>query len=246
MRPVIGVFAEVKDDFYSGVRRAYIRAIEDSGGVPMLIPYLESDEALAEAIAAVDGVLFSGGADISPSRYGEAASERLGELEVNRDELDFRAFAIAHRLGVPILGICRGAQMINVALGGSLYQDIPSEYKSEYKTDIAHRQSEAENEPSHGVTIISGTGLSELIGKDRMAANSFHHQAIRRLGDGLCVTALADDGIIEGYEYPGERYLSAFQWHPERLASDNGDSKRIFEDFILAAQRYKSIKKCDT
>ena len=126
------------------------------------------------------------------------------------------------------MGICRGAQLVNVALGGTLYQDLPTEIES----DILHRQKEGILDYSHEIKVVKGAPLYALMGEERIKANSFHHQAIRKLGEGLKVMANADDGVVEAVWYEGDRYLRAYQWHPERLYEADDFNKRIFDDFI--------------
>ena len=238
MKPIIGLLAEVDDNRYTGVRNAYVSAIECAGGLPLLVPYVTDSEAIFEYVSLSDGILFTGGADIDPSIYGEMPSPDLGKIQKRRDELEMRIFAEAIKTRVPILGICRGMQMINVALGGTLFQDIPTEYE----TPIKHKQLEGELEPSHSVNILEGTPLASLIGGEKMRANSFHHQAIKRLGEGLCVMARADDGMIEAVYLDEKRYLRAYQWHPERLHKTDFDNRKVFEDFIAAAKEYKAVR----
>ena len=149
-----------------------------------------------------------------------------------RDELEFKVFQRAIDTSKPILAICRGAQLVNVALDGTLYQDIPSELH----TRISHRQSEPKFSPSHDVRIIVDTPLYEMMKTEQIKANSFHHQAIKTLGKGLEVMALADDGIVEAFYSTGEQYLRAYQWHPERLYETDIYNRRIFDDFIESCQ----------
>ena len=132
----------------------------------------------------------------------------------------------------PILVICRGAQLVNVALGGTLYQDIPTEMQ----TTLLHRQSEPKFSPSHAVRVIEHTPLMELVGKEWLEANSFHHQAIKHLGKGLAVMAVAEDGIIEAVYATGASYLRAYQWHPERLYDTHWQHRLVFDDFINACR----------
>lgn len=132
----------------------------------------------------------------------------------------------------PILAICRGAQLVNVALGGTLYQDIPSEVP----TKILHKQSEPDFSPSHDVKIMNNTPLYEMMRTEQIKGNSFHHQAIKALGKGLEIMAIAEDGIIEGVYSSGKQYVRAYQWHPERLFDTDAQSRMIFEDFIHACK----------
>lgn len=232
MKPIIGVFAEVDEEKKSGVMAPYISAIEKSGGIPMLLPYVESDETLESFMEICQGFFFTGGADIHPMRYGEEMKETCGELQVHRDDLEFRAFEMVMRTGKPILAICRGAQLINIALGGSLYQDLPSELP----THISHRQTEPKFSPAHSVNVLADTPLWNLMQKERMTANSFHHQAVKELGRGLTLAALADDGIVEAFWMESHPYLRAYQWHPERLFEIDADNRLIFADFVGACR----------
>lgn len=230
MKPIIGILAEVNDELTTAVKNTYIRAITVSGGAPVLLPYTDNDEAIDRFIDICDGFMFTGGADIDPSRYGEKQSPFCGSVRPYRDELDFKAFHKAMSTGKPILAICRGLQLVTAALGGTLYQDI----NTEVDTDMIHRQTEPVYSPSHGVNVLSDTPLFDLVGKDRIKANSFHHQAIKKLGNGCKIMATADDGIIEAIYLDGNRYLRAYQWHPERLCDSDESNRRIFDDFISA------------
>ncbi len=237
MRPIIGLLAEVDDERATRVMSTYVRAIEKSGGAPFLLPYVEGEEVVRHLALLCDGFLFTGGADISPMRYGEKAKESCGKIQLYRDDLEFRMFAQIYQTKKPILAICRGAQLVNVALGGTLFQDIPSECPSE----IPHRQAEPKFSFSHSVSIQRDTPLYALIGKERMRANSFHHQAIKKLGSGLSVMAIADDGVIEAVYSTENRYLRAYQWHPERLCERCEDNKLLFENFIRACAAKKEL-----
>lgn len=230
MKPIIGVLAEVDSTLTCKVNGAYITAIEKSGGIPVLLPYGQEDATLDAFTDVCDGFLFTGGADVDPLRYGEKVKDTCGTIQHRRDELDFAMFNRALATGKPILAICRGAQLVNVALGGTLYQDIPTEFI----TDMIHRQIEPKDAFSHNVCVIEGTPLRALVGKERIPVNSFHHQAAKKLGAGLCVMACADDGIPEAFYLSGDRYLRAYQWHPEGLFENDIYSRIIFSDFIKA------------
>ncbi len=229
-KTVIGVIAVVDNELNTRVQNTYISAIEKAGGVPVLLPYVKTYESIDAFVRLCDGFLFTGGVDVDPSRYGEEKKASCGEIQLFRDELEFRAFEKIYSLNKPIMAICRGAQLVNVALGGTLYQDIPSEIK----TEIKHVQAEDKTFPSHSVNITSDTPLYDLISKNVMKANSFHHQAIKKLGKGLEVMALADDGITEAVYSVEMRYLRAYQWHPERIIDTDSDNFLLFTDFIKA------------
>ena len=236
MKPIIAVLAEVENDGGCKIKSSYIHAVEKSGGVPILIPYIEDVEAIECALSVCDGFCFTGGADVHPKHYGEVASAAIGEIKELRDSLEFSVMERALASGKPILAICRGMQLLNVALGGKLYQDIPTELE----TDILHRQTEPNNAPSHDALLTEGSPLHSLTGKSLIAANSFHHQAVKTLGRGLRVMATAPDGIIEGIWADGSQYIRAYQWHPERLCDIDADNKKIFDDFVAAAKSAKN------
>ena len=230
MKPIIGVLAEVDTELVCKVNNAYINAIEKSGGVPVLLPYVQDKATLDAFVTKCDGFFFTGGADVAPSRYGEEIKDTCGVIQYRRDELDFAMLERVLDSRKPILAVCRGAQLVNVALGGTLYQDIPTEVD----TNTVHRQSEPKNVFSHSVRTVENTPLSTLLGMETIPVNSFHHQAIKMLGNGLEVMALADDGIIEAVYRTGTQYLRAYQWHPEGLFENDIYSRLIFSDFIKA------------
>ena len=229
--PIIGITLGVDNEKKNSLLGAYVSAIEGIGGAPLLIPYIEDENRLDEVLALCDGVLFTGGVDINPSCYGEQKRDTCGEISPYRDEIELKIFDKAIKRDMPILAICRGCQLVNVALGGTLYQDIPSEYD----THIRHVQIEDKRSYSHEVIINEGTPLFALLRETRIRANSFHHQAIKELAPSLSVMATADDGIIEAVYSTSASYLRAYQWHPERLCDEN--NKKIFEDFINKARR---------
>lgn len=239
MKPIIGLLAGVDDERTTSVPHAYVSAIQNAGGVPVLIPYTSNEDVINALVSMCDGFCFTGGVDIDPCHYGENIQPECGSIQSYRDKLELSLFPKIFNTGVPIMGICRGAQLINVALGGTLYQDIPSEID----TAISHNQSAPRTEYSHDVAIRPGTPLYELLGEERIRANTFHHQAIKALGRGLEVMARADDGIIEAVYLPGERYLQAYQWHPERLCDRDDYQKAILREFITACENRANENK---
>ena len=228
MKPIIGVLSAIDDEYVLTMPGAYATAIEKSGGLPLILPYIEDEAALRDFVALCDGFCFTGGVDILPARYGEATSPACGTVQEHRDVLELRVFDLILPTGKPLFGICRGAQVFNVALGGTLYQDLPSERPS----NIAHRQTEEKFSPSHEVCVLPDTPLHALVGTERITANSFHHQAVKTLGKDLVPMACADDGVIEGFYHATHPYLRAYQWHPERLCDTNAHNRLVFEDFI--------------
>ena len=235
MIPIIGILPEVDNERESKLVETYVRAVEHVGGVPIILPYTDDTVTIGRYIDLCDGFILSGGCDVDPCHYGEPPSGLCGEIQPYRDELEFKLLDALIGGKQPLLAICRGIQVLNVALGGTLWQDIPSECPSQ----IRHSQSEPKMKPSHSVTVLPGTPLYELTGKRELVANSFHHQAIKRLGVGLKIMARATDGTVEGVYLEGAQYVRGYQWHPERLVFSDGDNEAIFRDFVLAAAKAK-------
>lgn len=238
MKPIIGIFMQIDNDGKHMLMPQYITAVQGSGGFPILLPYTTSDEDVERYVSMCDGFIYTGGYDIDPKHYNEPRDEMCGEHEPYRDDIELRSFGPIFESGKPILGICRGEQLINVALGGTLYQDIPSQLGEKFP----HRQAEPPLSPSHSVRVLPDTPLYELVGRDEIVANSFHHQSVKKLGEGLEVMAYAEDGIIEAFRHKSHPFLWAFQWHPERLYHIDGDAVKIFDKFISAAKCKKNKK----
>lgn len=231
--PLIGIIASAKDVDDLTSTTTYPKAIETAGGTPIVLPCGENFETYDRFIELCDGFMFTGGCDIHPARYGEETLPECGNIQDHRDVIELAFFEKAIQTDKPIIAICRGLQLINVGLGGTLYQDIPSQVN----TDLVHSQNEGRFEPSHSVNIMENTPLAAMTGgKASMVANSFHHQAIKALGRGLEVMARADDGIIEAVYLPNKPYFRAYQWHPERLWQIDGDNLAVFTEFIKACQ----------
>ena len=234
-KPIITILCSVSDNETASEYRlphSYVDAISKCGGIPILLPYTLDREMIGSYVDIADGFLFTGGNDVDPALYNEAVSPSCGEIERARDDFEIAIANAAFSTKKPIMGICRGIQLLNVALGGTLYQDIDSECDG----CIQHRQSEPNDSPSHEVTIIEGTPLYTLIGEKKMTANSFHHQALKKLGYGLRAMAYASDKTVEAVystEYP---YLYAYQWHPERLFRSSDGNRKLFSDFISACK----------
>ncbi len=238
LQPLIGILTYIGNDYTTTTYRPYIEVIEKSGGIPLVIPYLQTPSTINYLVDICDGIFYTGGDDVNPERYGEKPKPYCGKMETLRDELEFFIFNRAFKHKKPILGVCRGTQVINVALGGTLYQDIPTERPS----NVKHRQVEKVTEPSHSVNIKKGTPLHALIGNLTMQANSFHHQSIKTLGKSLLTMATADDEIIESVYYDGNQYIRGYQWHPERLYDIIKDNRLLFDDFVNACISYAKVK----
>ena len=191
----------------------YIEAIIRAGGSPVLLPLTDSEEVARTVLSSVDGLLLSGGADVSPSVYKEEKLPCCGETAPRRDVLETLLINYALQLKLPILGICRGMQILNCVLGGWLYQDIATQYKP----DLKHPCYDTPRDCVHVVEIAEGTRLREVIGLDAVPINSRHHQAVKKLGRNLRATAYAPDGTIEAMEFTDDYPMLSVQWHPESL-----------------------------
>lgn len=204
-------------------------AVEAHGARPIELP----PDSPPAAIDALNGVLFTGGGDIDPSRYGQAAHPKLGEVDYARDEFELRLVRVAVGRGLPLLGICRGAQVLGVALGGSLVQDIDTDVE-DAKKHLAGPRGKASH---HWIEIAPGSRLSQIMGARRARVNSSHHQANGRLGSGVRTVAWSGDGVIEGIELEGESFVLGVQWHPERMWRKAPRQSRLFAAFTAAASR---------
>jgi putative glutamine amidotransferase len=181
----------------------------------------------------IDGLLLSGGYDVCPGLFGEETLNDSVEIDGLRDEAEMPLIRAAVERDIPILAICRGVQILNVALGGTLIQDLPTQRDSR----IRHRQEGERQMSSHAVCIIPNSRLREIVGSDEVDVNSFHHQSLQRVADGLSVVATAPDGVIEAVERSDSRFVVGVQWHPEEMTEVSDEAKRLFESFVKAAAR---------
>jgi putative glutamine amidotransferase len=192
---------------------AYVRALEAAGLVPLVLPPLNAAHA-ERALDAASGLVLTGGEDVAPWRYGELPHRAIGTINEARDAWELALIAAAHRRGLPTLAICRGIQVLNVALGGTLVQDIPSQCP----TALPHAPGEGRSTRVHEIAVDAGSRLAEVLEAERVTVNSAHHQSIARVADGLRITARAPDGIIEGVEWGADGWWAlGVQWHPEEL-----------------------------
>jgi putative glutamine amidotransferase len=206
----------------------YLDGIRNAGGIPVILPLTISQEDASALLMKCDGLLMTGGQDVNPLLYGQTATNQCGTICHERDEMETYFFREAINQNFPILGICRGLQMINVLLGGTLYQDIPSETESQ----INHNMQAPYDRVCHQVELMPGTGFHQLIQVEDMGVNSYHHQAVKDLGEGLEVMAVAEDGIVEAVSLPLKKFVWAVQWHPEYDHKTNDSSQLIFKAFV--------------
>jgi putative glutamine amidotransferase len=217
----------------------YTMAVEAGGGLPLVVPPMH-DEAIPPLLDRLDGIVLSGGPDIDPGTYGGRYHPKLGPTEPDLDHFELQLVSAALERGMPILAICRGAQMLNVALGGDLYQHLPEEFHG----GVDHRKRTADApDTAHDVEVEQSTRLAEslhLYGSCHV--NSFHHQAAHRLGRGLRPVAWAPDGVVEGIELPDRDFAVGVQWHAEAMV-DRPEQLALFEAFVEAAGRYDEPAK---
>lgn len=234
-RPVIGLTARTmivrssrRERYVETLARTFVNAIETAGGRAILLPNSE-DPALAEGyLDLVDGIVFTGGDDPHPGVFGEDPHPNVDVVDERRDRFEFALARDAHARGLPTLGVCRGIQMMNIALGGDIYQDLVTQAEN----PISHTQRTLDDAPWHDIEIEPGTRLAEVLGSGRRRVNSYHHQAVRRLGTGLVASARTADGLVEALEDPEKPYFLGVQWHPELWADDHG----LFEALIRSAR----------
>lgn len=232
-RPVIGVvplFDSEKNSYW--MIPGYMRGLEAAGALPVMLPLTTDRAELSELAQLCSGILFTGGQDVSPRIYGENASPLCGEACDERDNMERELLRLAVENDIPSLGICRGIQFINAALGGSLYQDLPTEHPS----DTEHHMSPPYDRVCHRVDIVKGSPLHALLKKEVLGVNSYHHQAVKQLAPCLRAMAYSEDGITEAVYLPDRRFIWAVQWHPELSYLSDEDSMAIFNAFVSAAR----------
>lgn len=245
--PIIGITGmrwpdEKKEDMHQMDKTQihYIEAVQKSKGIPIVLPVLEefNEETIKRQVSLVDAILIQGGIDVTPSLYGEEALPELDVTCLKTDKFLLEVIKCAKERKIPILGICKGMQLINVSYGGTLYQDI----KYAGLDSKSHRQSdESITKPFHSINLEKNTLLGKIFdNKEKLMVNSYHHQAVKDLGKGLVIDAKADDGIIESIHYDDKsQWILGVQFHPEQLSRNNEDFRAIFSEFIKQANLSK-------
>jgi len=213
----------------------YPAALAACGALPVIIPLGLPEELLRELFERLDGLLLAGGVDVAPEAYGETPHPALGRVDPLRDATELTVARWALAADLPILGICRGIQSLNVAAGGTLYQDLSAQYAGAIRH--AHRPAESPWErPTHRVTVTADSRLATILGVRELPVNSFHHQAVKDPAPGFAVVARAEDGVIEGIERPAGRFVVGVQWHPEGMFRTDPAARRLFAAFVEAAR----------
>jgi putative glutamine amidotransferase len=245
--PIIGITATLKEDIDTVAERPlgrfvrtdldYVEGVTGAGGVPVVLPPLGDERAAGVVMQSLDGLLLSGGSDLDPSYYGEEPDPELGPTIPERDAYEMALVGLALRRGIPVFGICRGMQVLNVALGGTLYQDLPSQWDRDV---LKHRQVTPKWQPTHEVEVSEGSYVAEVMGCDVVKVNSYHHQGIKDLAEGLVVTGRSTDGVVEAVEAKdfSERWLLGVQWHAEAMRGAGPQQESLFEAHVSAAERH--------
>lgn len=236
MTPLIGITTarDVSEKTGWVYIRAYepiIQAVIEAGGLPVLIPVSAPDETVRKIYERLDGVLLPGGGDVRPGVYGADTHPAVRETDEDRDRVELALARWAMADDLPVFGICRGHQVLNVALGGTLIQDIPSQVDS----TLNHNLRNPRTARAHEVEVDPGSRLASILGKTRVAVNSLHHQSVEQAAPDACVVAYAPDGVVEALELPDRRFALSVQWHPEDLYPEDPAMKRLFQSFIEAA-----------
>ncbi|MCC8042398.1 MAG: gamma-glutamyl-gamma-aminobutyrate hydrolase family protein [Oscillospiraceae bacterium] len=210
----------------------YMNGIRECGAIPIILPLTSDTDDVLSAFERCDGLLMTGGHDVSPTLYNEVPRYECGVCCTERDIMESALYRNALDNNKPVLGICRGIQLINVLQGGTLYQDLPTEYSS----NIEHHMNPPYTDIAHNVTVVKASPLYNLLQTEHLGVNSYHHQAIKKLGDSLEIMAKSEDGLVEAVRHTEKSFVWAFQWHPEFDFHINRNSREIFNAFIKAIQ----------
>lgn len=248
-RPLIGITTQTLHAIHgippelpesAVMNQRYYVALTMAGAAPVLIPLLDdAPDALRAVYERLDGVLIPGGVDVDPARFGEPPHPKLGRIDPARDRTEIMLTRWCVEDGMPLLGLCRGLQIINVALGGTLYQDLDAELPHAIKHDYYPTYGFERDHLAHDVELSRGSRLRHLMERERITVNSMHHQGIRLLASALAPSAVAPDGLVEAAESTTGHFLVGVQWHPEVFEMSDPHTRHLFREFVEAAQRYR-------
>ncbi len=245
-RPVIGVTTQTLEEIPDQLPRCwimsqrYVKTLTASGAVPWIVPLIDDEKTLRAIYDRLDGIFLPGGVDIDPKSYQEDPTNGCGRVDPDRDRTEIMLVNWAMKDRKPILAVCRGAQLLSVAAGGTLYQDLASEYPDAIKHDYFPKAGvHARQDLVHPVEVVPNTRLSRVLGTKTIRVNSMHHQGIKRLAPNLIANAYAPDGLIEGVESADDDFVLGVQWHPEDLADSEPMMRRLFDEFIEASAGWR-------
>ena len=233
MRPVIGLiplYDEDKESYW--MLPGYMKVLETCGALPIMLPLTSDEEELEQSLALCDGLLLTGGHDVDPVLYHEQPKAECGVPCRERDAMECRLLGWALEKNLPVFGICRGIQFLNAYLGGTLYQDLPTEYDS----TIEHHMTPPYDRTAHKVTILADTVLAEILGEGELPVNSYHHQAVRDLAPGVTKMAVSEDGLVEAISVDGKKFAVGEQCHPEFSYENNAQSLKLVQAFVDACR----------
>lgn len=234
MRPLIGISCSY--DLQEGrffLAEAYVNAVSEAGGVPVILPSIQGNRNISILTQNIAGLLLAGGGDVDPSHFNEEPCPGLGEITPERDKFEILVVRAAIRKKLPVLGICRGLQVLNIACGGTVIQHIPAAVTK----PIKHSQKAPRWYPTHRVFLEKTSLLSGICGTECLNVNSFHHQAVKDPAPGFKITGVSSDGITEAMENPKYPFLMGVQWHPECMIKNDSNSRKLFKAFISAADK---------
>lgn len=249
MKPIIGICANHTPEDFPGVKSGlglagqdwqllasdYVRAIERVGGCPVILPIVNELPSLLSVLNVLDGILFTGGSDIDPMYYGELPQYALGHINPVRDKHEIALCKhVLNKMRIPVLGICRGLQLLNVTAGGTLYQDLKEDNVGTFNHTLLNYP---KYYPTHAVNIKDGSKLHRIFESTRIVTNGFNHQAVKDIAEGFLITMEAEDRVVEGIEYDGERFIVAVQWHPEMMLDRSDEFLILFRKFVEQCQK---------
>lgn len=232
---LIGVVPSWVEEKKITVNQDYVESVLRAGGTPVLFPVTDDREQISTLLARVDGLLLTGGQDVNPAEYGEQRMPCCGDFSACRDAMEIPLCREALTRRMPVLAICRGMQLLSCVLGGTLYQDLASQFG----TQLSHPRFDMPGDPVHEVDVKPDTLLSSVVGEGTLRVNSRHHQGIKALGKNLRISATAPDGLIESIELPDHPFVLGVQWHPESLSDRYPDHQRLFDAFIHACADHR-------
>lgn len=248
MRPLIGIMCSrvvggswgiySPGHFMDYTFAEYSQAVRQFGGAPVLIPVAQNQDSLRAILARLDGLILTGGPDINPKFYGEQPLAGLGDIDEDLDRMELEVARMTFQKDLPLLAICRGIQVLNVSMGGTLYQDIPRQVQE----SINHAQKADKGISTHSIRVEKNTLLYQILKRREIWVNGKHHQAIKDPAPGLIMSARAKDGIIEAVEHPSRKFFLGVQWHPEGTWREDPSSKKLFRAFVEAAMTRRKVR----